>query len=48
MKGAHASQVYYVPGEHDVFTDEGKLYLERFGGGTAKGGQLAVVDEALG
>src|SRR5215212_895638 len=34
MKGARASQVYYVPGEHDVFTDEGKLYLERFGGGT--------------
>jgi len=34
MKGAHANQVYYVPGEHDVFTDDGKLYLERFGGGT--------------
>lgn len=31
LKGARASQVYYVPGEHDVFTDEGKLYLERFG-----------------
>ena len=34
MKGARASQVYYVPGEHDVFTDDGKLYFERFGGGT--------------
>ena len=34
LKGARASQVYYVPGEHDVFTDEGKLYLERFGRGT--------------
>jgi 3',5'-cyclic AMP phosphodiesterase CpdA len=34
MKRARASQVYYVPGEHDVFTDDGKLYLERFGGGT--------------
>jgi 3',5'-cyclic AMP phosphodiesterase CpdA len=34
MKSARASQVYYVPGEHDVFTDDGKLYLERFGGGT--------------
>lgn len=33
MKGARASQIYYVPGEHDVFTDDGKLYLERFGGG---------------
>ena len=34
LKGARASQVYYVPGEHDVFTDDGKLYLERFGRGT--------------
>jgi 3',5'-cyclic AMP phosphodiesterase CpdA len=34
MKSARASQVYYVPGEHDVFTDDGKLYLESFGGGT--------------
>ena len=34
LKGARAGQVYYVPGEHDVFTDEGKLYLERFGRGT--------------
>jgi 3',5'-cyclic AMP phosphodiesterase CpdA len=34
LKGARASQVYYVPGEHDVFTDDGKLYFERFGRGT--------------
>jgi len=34
MKSVRASQVYYVPGEHDVFTDDGKLYLERFGRGT--------------
>jgi Icc protein len=34
LKGAKTSQVYYVPGEHDVFTDEGQLYLERFGRGT--------------
>lgn len=34
LKGAKASQIYYVPGEHDVFTDDGKLYLERFGRGT--------------
>jgi Icc protein len=31
MKSAKADQVYYVPGEHDVFTDDGKLYFERFG-----------------
>lgn len=34
LKEAKASQIYYVPGEHDVFTDDGKLYLERFGRGT--------------
>jgi 3',5'-cyclic-AMP phosphodiesterase len=26
-------QVFYVPGEHDVTGDDGKLYLERFGKG---------------
>ena len=34
LKGARTSQIYYVPGEHDVFTDEGQLYRERFGRGT--------------
>jgi 3',5'-cyclic AMP phosphodiesterase CpdA len=28
---AKTGKVLYVPGEHDVFTDEGKLYRERFG-----------------
>ena len=34
LKGVKTSQVYYVPGEHDVFTDDGQLYRERFGRGT--------------
>src|ERR1051325_7395410 len=34
LKTVKASQVYYVPGEHDVFSDDGSLYLERFGAGT--------------
>jgi len=34
LKTVKANQVYYVPGEHDVFTDDGSLYLERFGRGT--------------
>jgi 3',5'-cyclic AMP phosphodiesterase CpdA len=25
---------FYVPGEHDFFADDGKLYLERYGAGT--------------
>jgi 3',5'-cyclic AMP phosphodiesterase CpdA len=27
-------ETFYVPGEHDLFTDEGKSYLERYGKGT--------------
>lgn len=38
LKGAKAGQVYFTPGEHDVFTDDGKLYLERFGKGTQGNG----------
>lgn len=34
LKGARADRVAYVPGEHDVFTDDGKAYLERYGKGT--------------
>jgi 3',5'-cyclic AMP phosphodiesterase CpdA len=34
LKEAKVGRAFFVPGEHDVFTDEGKLYLERFGRGT--------------
>ncbi len=34
LRGLRTSKVWYVPGEHDVFTDDAKLYLERFGKGT--------------
>jgi len=34
LKGLTQKQVFYVPGEHDVTGDDGKLYLERFGGHT--------------
>jgi 3',5'-cyclic-AMP phosphodiesterase len=34
MKSLRQRQVFYVPGEHDVTGDDGKLYLERFGKGT--------------
>jgi 3',5'-cyclic AMP phosphodiesterase CpdA len=26
-------EVHYVPGEHDVFTDQGRIYMERYGRG---------------
>ncbi|MFN8495093.1 MAG: metallophosphoesterase [Caldilineaceae bacterium] len=38
LKGAKASQVFYVPGEHDVIGDNGKSYLERYGKGTQGAG----------
>jgi 3',5'-cyclic AMP phosphodiesterase CpdA len=38
LRGVKTGEVFYVPGEHDVFTDEGKLYLERYGKGTRGNG----------
>jgi Icc protein len=38
LKGVKAGKVLYVPGEHDVFTDDGKSYLQRFGKGTRGAG----------
>ncbi|HXJ44707.1 MAG TPA: metallophosphoesterase, partial [Bryobacteraceae bacterium] len=35
LKGLRQNQIFYVPGEHDVSDDDGKLYLSRFGKGTA-------------
>ena len=49
-----SDQVYYVPGEHDTFVDNGKAYLDRFGRGSTgngwrsfdyKGVQLTGVDK---
>jgi len=34
LQGANTRQVYYVPGEHDNATDDGKEYLARYGKGT--------------
>ena len=37
LKGLKTGRVFYVPGEHDVATDNGVSYLQRYGKG-AKGG----------
>ncbi len=34
LKGFKGGSAFFVPGEHDVFTDDGKRYLERYGKGT--------------
>ena len=31
LKSAKAKQVFYVPGEHDTSTDDGKQYMQRYG-----------------
>jgi len=38
LKGLKTDRVFYVPGEHDVATDNGAAYLQRYGKGTNGGG----------
>lgn len=38
LRSVKVSQVFYVPGEHDVLGDDGKQYLARYGKGTKGGG----------
>ena len=38
LKTASAKDIFYVPGEHDVLTDEGQQYRERFGKGSQGAG----------
>ncbi len=38
LKSASAKDVFFVPGEHDVLTDNGQDYLERYGKNTQGGG----------
>ena len=38
IKSARIGETFYVPGEHDTASDDGALYLERFGKGTLGSG----------
>src|SRR5471030_3183147 len=38
LKTAKSSQVFYVPGEHDILSDSGAQYLNRFGKGSLGNG----------
>jgi 3',5'-cyclic AMP phosphodiesterase CpdA len=38
LKGTKAGNVFYVPGEHDVMSDNGAQYISRFGKGTQGSG----------
>ena len=37
LKGLKTERIFYLPGEHDVFLDGGKEYLDRYGKGTVGG-----------
>jgi len=43
MKGASAKQIYFVPGEHDMLSDDGDQYLQRYGKGTKVVGGTALI-----
>jgi 3',5'-cyclic-AMP phosphodiesterase len=47
LKDAKVSQVFYVPGEHDVLGDDGKQYLERYGKGTKGGGWYSFDEKGV-
>jgi len=38
LKSTKTDRIFYVPGEHDVLTDNGAIYLERYGKGTKGAG----------
>lgn len=38
LKSASTKNVFFVPGEHDVLSEDGKQYLERYGKGTQGSG----------
>jgi 3',5'-cyclic-AMP phosphodiesterase len=38
LTGAKFDQVFYIPGEHDTFVDNGKAFIDRFGQGTTGNG----------
>ncbi|MBV8050443.1 MAG: metallophosphoesterase [Acidobacteriaceae bacterium] len=38
LRGVSAKQIYFVPGEHDMLTDNGEQYLQRYGKDTKGNG----------
>jgi len=47
IKGVRAGATFYVPGEHDVATDDGQMYLERFGKGTTGRGWYSFTHKGV-
>jgi predicted phosphodiesterase len=47
IKGARAGETFYVPGEHDIATDDGAMYRERFGKGTQGSGWYSFTHKGV-
>jgi len=47
VKTARAGEHLYVPGEHDIATDDGALYRERFGKGTLGSGWYSFTHKGV-
>jgi 3',5'-cyclic-AMP phosphodiesterase len=47
LKSVKTGQVFYVPGEHDVFADGGKEFLTRYGKGTTGNGWQSFDDHGV-
>ncbi len=47
IKASKVTDIHYVPGEHDTSTDDGKLYLERFGKGTRGSGWYSFTHKGV-
>src|SRR5437899_11309078 len=47
LKGAVSKQIYFVPGEHDMLSDNGEEYLQRYGKRTLRPGWYRVADKGV-
>jgi 3',5'-cyclic-AMP phosphodiesterase len=47
IRGVKAGQTFYVPGEHDIATDDGAMYRERFGKGTNGSGWYSFTHKGV-
>ena len=47
LKGAKTGQIFYVPGEHDVLTDNAQSYKDRYGKGTKGDGWYSFVHKGV-
>ena len=47
LKGAKVGRSFFVPGEHDVLTENGKGYLDRYGKGTNGDGWFSFDDRGV-